>query len=203
MGNSTCPSRRKTCFYRVSLSSLLISYYELDINLKWEGQREKLICPSRRKTCFSRVSSSSVLIIYYKMDVNVLPIFDWQTVIRRPIYVLQGGKHASTESLYPGYWLFIRKWLWLCHRDLTGRPRLANRHAQTRHGILVEVLLYVHRNRRLIRVGSPGRPPRLSHGSWARHGILRLPVLFDVKSFEWFPASQRGQTHHTSASEKA
>ena len=28
-----------------------------------------------------------------------------------------------------------------------------------------EVLLYVHRNRRLIRDGSPGRPPRLSHSS--------------------------------------
>ena len=31
----------------------------------------------------------------------------------------------------------------------------------------VEVLLYVHRNRRFIRDGSPGRPPRLSHSSWA------------------------------------
>ena len=29
----------------------------------------------------------------------------------------------------------------------------------------VEVLLYVHRNRRLIRDGSPGQPPRLSHRS--------------------------------------
>ena len=29
----------------------------------------------------------------------------------------------------------------------------------------VEVLLYVHRNRRLIRDGRPGRPPRLSHSS--------------------------------------
>ena len=29
----------------------------------------------------------------------------------------------------------------------------------------IEVLLYVHRNRRLIRDGSPGRPPRLSHSS--------------------------------------
>ena len=29
--------------------------------------------------------------------------------------------------------------------------------------LLVEVLLYVHRNRRFIRDGSPGRPPRLSH----------------------------------------
>ena len=28
-----------------------------------------------------------------------------------------------------------------------------------------EVLLYVHRNRGLIRDGSPGRPPRLSHSS--------------------------------------
>ena len=27
------------------------------------------------------------------------------------------------------------------------------------------VLLYAHRNRRLIRDGSPGRPPRLSHSS--------------------------------------
>ena len=29
------------------------------------------------------------------------------------------------------------------------------------------VLLYVHRNHRLIRDGSPRRPPRLSHSSWA------------------------------------
>ena len=33
--------------------------------------------------------------------------------------------------------------------------------------LLVEVLLYVHRNRRLIRDGSSGRPPRFSHSSWA------------------------------------
>ena len=30
----------------------------------------------------------------------------------------------------------------------------------------VEVLLYFHRNGRLIRDGSPGRPSRLSHSSW-------------------------------------
>ena len=29
--------------------------------------------------------------------------------------------------------------------------------------VVVEVLIYVHGNRRLIRDGSPGRPPRLSH----------------------------------------
>ena len=31
--------------------------------------------------------------------------------------------------------------------------------------VVVEMLLYVHRNRRLFRDGSPGRPPRLSHSS--------------------------------------
>ena len=31
--------------------------------------------------------------------------------------------------------------------------------------LLVEVLRYVQRNRRFIRDGSPGRPPRLSHSS--------------------------------------
>ena len=33
--------------------------------------------------------------------------------------------------------------------------------------LMVEVLLCIHRNRRLIRDGSPGRPPRLSHSSWS------------------------------------
>ena len=37
------------------------------------------------------------------------------------------------------------------------------------HGSL---LLYSHRNHRLIRTGSPGRPPQLSHSSWT----LNLPV---------------------------
>ena len=37
----------------------------------------------------------------------------------------------------------------------------------SRRQMLVEVLLYVHRNRRFIRDGNPGRPPRLSHGSRA------------------------------------
>ena len=36
----------------------------------------------------------------------------------------------------------------------------------------VDVLLYAHRNRRFIRDGSPGRPPRLSHSSWA----LKCPI---------------------------
>ena len=40
--------------------------------------------------------------------------------------------------------------------------------------VVVEVLLYVHRNRRLIRDGSPGRPPRLSHSSMSSALLLFL-----------------------------
>ena len=43
---------------------------------------------------------------------------------------------------------------------------------------VVEVLLYVHRNRRFNRDGSPGRPPRLSHSSWAlRYGCDHGPWM--------------------------
>ena len=45
---------------------------------------------------------------------------------------------------------------------------------------VVEVLLYVHRNRRLIRDGSPGRPPRLSHSSdvcWCWWSLLYSAIL--------------------------
>ena len=38
----------------------------------------------------------------------------------------------------------------------------------------IEVLLYIHRNQRLIRDGSPGRPPRLSHSSWALITSLQM-----------------------------
>ena len=39
---------------------------------------------------------------------------------------------------------------------------------------MVEVLLYVHRNRRLIRDGSPGGPPRLSYSTWT---LMITPVV--------------------------
>ena len=44
--------------------------------------------------------------------------------------------------------------------------------------LMVEVLLYVHRNRRLIRDRSPGRPPRLSHSSWALYTMIWLKCCF-------------------------
>ena len=46
------------------------------------------------------------------------------------------------------------------------------------------VLLYVHRDRRLIRDGSLGRPPRLPHGSWALGwlGLKSARVIIIVMS---------------------
>ena len=57
---------------------------------------------------------------------------------------------------------------------------------------LVEMLLDVHRNRRFIRDGSPGRPPRLSHSSWA---LLRLPQVdrFYIALFSSQASQQIGQ----------
>ena len=47
--------------------------------------------------------------------------------------------------------------------------------------VVVEVLLYIHRNCRFIRDGSPGRPPQLSHGSRAlsreREDAVFMPDL--------------------------
>ena len=45
------------------------------------------------------------------------------------------------------------------------------------------MLLYVHRNRRLIRDVSPGRPPRLSHSSGALTTLL-TPTHIEPESFE-------------------
>ena len=42
----------------------------------------------------------------------------------------------------------------------------------------VEVLLYVYRNCRLIRDGSPGQPPQLSHSSWALYIYIWGFILF-------------------------
>ena len=47
------------------------------------------------------------------------------------------------------------------HLDFHTAPELS----RTPVDFVVEVLLYIHRNRRYIRDGSPGRPPRLSHSS--------------------------------------
>ena len=49
---------------------------------------------------------------------------------------------------------------------------------QTSWSWLVEALLYVHRNRRFIGDGSPGRPPQLSHSSWTLWNILVWLVYF-------------------------
>ena len=47
---------------------------------------------------------------------------------------------------------------------------------------VVGVSLYVHRNPRLIRDGSPGRPPRLSHSSWT----LSYESVFKINMIRMF-----------------
>ena len=48
----------------------------------------------------------------------------------------------------------------------------------------VEVSFYIHRNRRFIRDGSPERPPRLSHSSWALL-VCSATDLFYSQSVAW------------------
>ena len=48
---------------------------------------------------------------------------------------------------------------------------------------LVEVLLYVHWNHRFIRDRSPGRPPRLSHSSWALRFWMNDCILLQFVTF--------------------
>ena len=57
----------------------------------------------------------------------------------------------------------------------------------------VEVLLYVHTNRRFIRDGSPGRPPRLSHSSWALIHARHIIIYTYVK--EEKGKSRKGRGH--------
>ena len=49
--------------------------------------------------------------------------------------------------------------------------------------LIVEVLLYVHRNRRFIRDVSPGCSPRLSHSSWALSVLGMKPK--DCCCYSW------------------
>ena len=60
-------------------------------------------------------------------------------------------------------------------------------------GDLVQVLLHVQRNRRFIRDGSPGRPPRLSHSSWALTSRRTYGLTFMWKAVcsVWQPSKLR------------
>ena len=60
--------------------------------------------------------------------------------------------------------------------------RVAVRDKLLKAELMVEVLLYVHRNRRFIRDGSSGRPPRLSHRSWTLHKLVLLLLIASIYS---------------------
>ena len=72
------------------------------------------------------------------------------------------------------------------------------------YAVVVEVLFYVHRNRRFIRDGSPGRPHRLSHSSWALVSMrLRIKwqcvnwcmVVWSTRNVRQETAVQHGFSH--------
>ena len=80
------------------------------------------------------------------------------------------------------HWTMLRHWSQFVPNmstDIRGHEALPHHHhhsSSQSSGLCAQggwwvgwVLLYVHRNRRLIRDGSPGRPPRLSKSSWALH----------------------------------
>ena len=68
-------------------------------------------------------------------------------------------KQSFTRGLISGE--SVAEDMHACTRSVSSSPE----HGHHRVAVVVEVLLYVHRNRRFIRDGSPGRPPRLSHSS--------------------------------------
>ena len=71
----------------------------------------------------------------------------------------------------------------LCGREASRRKKKMIQDVQSTPalwaGLVGWVLLYVHRNHRLIRDGGRGRPPRLSHSSWA------LMVWSSGKALGW------------------
>ena len=77
------------------------------------------------------------------------------------IYNQPGNRRLSPESD-----------TWVPRQQLRKRPASAGTLGKGGRGgpSVGWVLLYVHRNRMLFRDGSPGRPPRLSHSSWALMG---------------------------------
>ena len=66
-----------------------------------------------------------------------------------------------------------------------GRPPRLSHSSWALYVIVGWVLLYVHRNCRLIRDGSPGRPPRLSHSSWAQYVIVFVVTTLYLHEKGW------------------
>ena len=60
----------------------------------------------------------------------------------------------------------------------------------------LEMLLYVHRNRRFIRDGSPGRPPRLSHSSWTQFSQVSLSFILSRKALTITTPTPRPSNSH-------
>ena len=82
--------------------------------------------------------------------------FNWQTVFSA-VYQIHCHRAFNWQIVFSAVYQIH------CHRAFNWPP-VYNACCTKLYGW---VLLYVHKKRRLIRDGSPGRPPRLSHSSWA------------------------------------
>ena len=103
----------------------------------------EVFCVSR--TCCFSVHEYDVRIKFCLKQLWSLADRGWQKDLERFWFWRQGR------------WWTSRHW-----SDATGDSAVT----ENDDDVDVEVLFYVHRSRRLIRDGSPGRPPRLWHRSW-------------------------------------
>ena len=106
------------------------------------------------------------------------PIFHLSTLqcqhsVRR--YVVSARCVVTSSALGVSY--IIVSVLGVCHYNVTARFVISVSARCVITVLKAEVLLYVHRNRRLIRDGSPGRPPWLSHSSWAHFSVNARCVI--------------------------
>ena len=115
------------------------------------------------------------------------------------IRTIRDGKSRTSIStctqLLKSEAILARVWCYLTSTETVGTirdgipgrpPRLLHSSWPLKWSVtrLVEVLLYVHRNRRFIRDGCPWRPPRLSHSSWPLCDTASPP-----NSKHWFTTS--------------
>ena len=117
-----------------------------------------------RSACTDFVEATSIHHILAKILEQLWPEIGW--LLLRPR--VPGHVGSTTEAEIRMHWLRLRLTRhWQRHETAQRWYHRGGGGQCSRWRHLAEVLLlYVHRNRRFIRDGSPGRPHRLSHGSW-------------------------------------
>ena len=116
---------------------------------------------------------------------GVLAALAWLVVLSLSIFTKQFNFSSSVNTTVIPRLNIYPVWTWTVRVSSSGRCKLSvsgpNEALKAYIEMTVvgaEVLLYVHRNRRLIRDGSPGRPPLLSHSSWVLTLEMRCSTSF-------------------------